>query len=91
MMSDNRGHQAQSDGAPHATWPQDVRSISMDGMDHLGVGNDGALYWDGKLIEIRKSFDLNWWQILLAGITAVSALTVAVVEVVTLYITTTTP
>lgn len=60
----------QSDATPDRKWPRGVREITFDETSRLGVDNDGNLYWDGKLIEIRKVIDLNWWQNIIAAATA---------------------
>lgn len=80
-MTDNRGHPAQSDSDPKPSWPSGVRPISIDGLDHLGVGDDGSLYWDGKPIVVRRGIDLTWWQITIALIAALGAFASGVVAV----------
>lgn len=47
-----------------------------------GISDDGNLYWDGKPIEVCKTFGLKWWQLLLAIMTAVGALLSGVVALV---------
>jgi hypothetical protein len=42
--------------APPAEWPEGVRPIALDGMALFGLDKDLALYWDGKLVEIKKPF-----------------------------------
>jgi hypothetical protein len=49
----------------------------------FGLDKDLALYWDGKLVEIKKTVSLNRWQNFLANVAAFSALAVAIVEVAT--------
>jgi hypothetical protein len=70
---DERGHPAQANSGPKPQWPPGVRSISVDGLSHIGVGNDGSLYWDGKPIEVRKTLNLSWWQRAGAIAVAISA------------------
>jgi hypothetical protein len=61
-------------------WPADVRSISLEGLEFLGVDSTGRIYWDGKPVEITRTFSLTWWQKVGAVATVVSAVAVAVVE-----------
>lgn len=44
------------------SWPDDVWSVGIDRFDFLGVDNDGALYWDGKKVEVRHPLSLTMWQ-----------------------------
>lgn len=46
-MDDGRKHPAQSTSDPRVGWSEGVRPISVDGLDHLGVDDDGALFWGG--------------------------------------------
>ena len=56
--------------ADKSTWPQGVRSISMDEADVLGTDAKGELYWHGKPVEIRRPLVLTWPQKLGAVIVA---------------------
>ena len=73
FMTDGRKHHAQSTADEVEGWPRGVRPISMDGVGMLGVGDDGSLYWEGKPIEVRRSFALSWWQRVGAIVVAGSA------------------
>ncbi len=57
-----------------AKWPSVVKAISIDMMAYIGLDDNGNLYWNGKPIEVRKTFDLKWWQVLLAIMTALGAM-----------------
>jgi len=74
---DRSGHWAQSTGEPHSGWPVGVRPISVDGLDALGVGNDGRIYWDGKVIVTEKRLTLSFWQKVGGFLTVASAVMVA--------------
>lgn len=80
-----RMHPAQSTASEVEGWPKGVRPISMDGMGHLGVGNDGSLYWDGKPIEVRQSVTLTLWQRIAAATVALSAVVGAGAAAVSAY------
>lgn len=67
-------HPAQSTAARPENWPKGVRPISMDGVGHLGVGNDGTLYWDGRPVQVAKRVTLSFWQGLGAVLTVIAAL-----------------
>jgi hypothetical protein len=70
-------HPAQSTAARPGNWPDGVRPISVDGLSHIGVGNDGSLYWDGKPIQVARRFDLSLWQKVGAVLTVMAALAAA--------------
>ena len=70
-------HPAQSTAARPESWPAGVRPISVDGLSHIGVGNDGSLYWDGKPVQVARRFDLSLWQKVGAVLTVMAALTAA--------------
>lgn len=72
-----RGHWAQSTGEPHPGWPKGVRPISMEGIDALGVGDDGRVYWDGRAIVTEKRLTLSFWQKVGGVLTVASAIVVA--------------
>ena len=72
-----RGHWAQSTAEPHSGWPIGVRPISIDGLDALGVGDDGRIYWDGKVIVTEKRLTLSFWQKVGGSLTVASAVVVA--------------
>jgi hypothetical protein len=67
-------HPAQSTAARPEGWPTGVRPISMDGVGHLGVGNDGTLYWDGRPVRTAKKVTLSFWQAFGAILTVIAAL-----------------
>lgn len=67
-------HPAQSTAARPDGWPRGVRPISVDGLSHLGVGNDGTLFWDGQPVEVAKRLTLSFWQGLGAFLTVAAAL-----------------
>ena len=64
---------------PH--WPDDVRVISQDGLNFIGVDSSGRMYWDGKPIEIARTFSLTWWQKAGAVIGLLSGVSLALVDV----------
>ena len=35
-------------------WPAGVYSISLEGLDWLGLDGDGELYWDGRRLKVAK-------------------------------------
>lgn len=84
-MTDHRKHFAQSTGEPPEHWPTGILPISLDGLGYLGVGPDGQIYWDGKPIEVRKSFTLTWYQRLGAILVTLSALIAAIAAGVSAY------
>lgn len=51
----------QPDSHP-AGWPKNVRKITLDNLDRLGIDHEDQLHWDGKPIEMRRPLALNWWQ-----------------------------
>ncbi|TIQ99501.1 hypothetical protein [Mesorhizobium sp.] len=64
-----------SDSTPPPSWPKNVRTISLDGLDHLGVDpKTNELYWDGQKIVMERKLSLDWYQTFLATIGAFGAL-----------------
>jgi len=63
-MTDDRGHPAQSNAPTPDGWPKGVRPISQTGLRHLGVGDDGQLYWDNSPVQVGRKIDLTWPQII---------------------------
>ena len=57
-----------------SSWPKHVRMVSMDEMDHLGVDSKGRLYWDGKIVEIKQTFELKTFERSVAVFVATVAL-----------------
>lgn len=49
----------------------------MDGIDALGVGDDGRIYWEGKGIVTEKRLTLSFWQKVGGVVTVASAVVVA--------------
>lgn len=70
-------HPAQSTAARPDGWPNGVRPISLEGLSHVGVGDDGSLYWDGQPIQVARRFDLSLWQKVGAVLTVMAALAAA--------------
>lgn len=70
-------HPGQSTAARPAGWPKGVRPISIDAFNHMGVGNDGRLYWNGKSVEVARSVTLTTWQRAAAALTVIAALAAA--------------
>jgi len=65
----------------HPGWPEGVRTISISGLDFLGVHErTGSLYWDGQPIEIKRRLDLRWYELLLAVLAAVGTFGTFLVE-----------
>jgi len=64
-------------------WPPGVHEITWDDASRLGVDNKGHMYWDGIRIKTQERVTLSFLQGLGAFITVLSALTVAVVAVLT--------
>lgn len=55
-------------------WPENVYSISMEGLALLGVHEENSkLYWDGKEIVIRNLIRLGTYERWAAGFAAAGA------------------
>ena len=72
-------------------WPDSVKSISMNGLSLLGLDPDMNLYWDGRLVEVKKPFSLTFWQKVGAILTVLSAVVVASMTCVSVYLEITRP
>ena len=86
-MSDNeRKHWAQSDAPPYDEAPPGVRPISVDALGHLGVSDDGDLYWrDTRVMTAKKEIRLSLAQWIVAGLTAFAAVVAACAASVSAY------
>jgi hypothetical protein len=84
-VSEEPRHPAQSTASTKEGWPKNVRPISLDGMDRLGVSNDGKLFWDGRPIAIKKYFSLTFWQKLGAFLTVVGTFLSGVCELLKMF------
>ena len=71
-------------------WPAGIRSISLEGLDLLGVDDEGAVYWNGNPLKVAKRLDLTFWQALGAVLVTASTVAMAAVEVLT-YVHTSLP
>ena len=70
-----RKHWAQSTADPVEGAPPGVLPISLDALNHLGVDQDGSLYWrDTQVMTVKKEFKLSIGQWAVAIATALSAL-----------------
>lgn len=85
MTDYGRKHPAQSTAETPDGWPVGVRPISGDGLDYLGVGDDGTLYWDKKPVVVRRTLDLSIWQRIGAVVVALSAVVGAASAAVSAY------
>ncbi|RWE12439.1 MAG: hypothetical protein EOS61_14950 [Mesorhizobium sp.] len=74
------GTQHYSDSTPPSHWPKNVKRISMDGLDQIGIDpKTGEMYWDGqKLVTERKLANFERW---LAFFATLATCVGAVVEV----------
>lgn len=52
---------------------KEVRTITIDELDHLGLDDEGNLYWKNQPVRIERKFKFSWWQGFLAFIAAVGA------------------
>ena len=67
--------------AEPAKWPPGVRAIGIKEQDAFGVDAAGVLHWHGKPVEIKHPVTLNTTQSYFAIAAAVSAIVIAVIEV----------
>jgi hypothetical protein len=70
-----------SDDKP-ADWPKNVRPLTFNGISLLGTDENGVLYWDGKIVEVKKHLYLTKIQSLGAVITVFAAFIGAIVGIV---------
>jgi hypothetical protein len=72
--------QIHSESTPPPGWPKNVRTISMNGLDHLGVDiKTNELYWDGQKIVTEKK--LANYERFLASLATIATCVAAAVEV----------
>ena len=63
-------------------WPTGVQQLSWNNIALLGIDSKQQLYWNGEPVEIKRAFNLTFWQKVGATITAVSAGVIAAIQVI---------
>jgi hypothetical protein len=53
------------------SWPPGIRELGVGDLKRLGIDRNNQIYWDGRLIEIRRSIVLTGFQKTVALIVAV--------------------
>ncbi len=69
-----------AEGKTPDDWPTEVRQISFQGLNLLGVDRSGQLYWDGKRLQTVAR--LNWYERVLATIAALGTGSVALFDAI---------
>ena len=82
--SKNTRHPAAS-SSRRESWPEGVYTVSIDGLDHLGVDKDGLIYWDGRLIKMARKITLDTQERFLAWTVAAATVIAAGATVVQAY------
>jgi hypothetical protein len=86
-VSDEKGHWAQADAPPFEGAPDGVKPISLEGLNYIGVNNDGDLYWrDTRVMTHKKEFRLSFWQTVGAVFTIIAAIVGAGSAAVSAYV-----
>ncbi|MCW6510719.1 hypothetical protein [Lichenifustis flavocetrariae] len=57
-----------------AGWPINVRPISLEDLENLGIGHDGTLYWAGRPMVMQQRSILTWRQTFVASLVVVVAI-----------------
>jgi hypothetical protein len=66
-----------------ASWPRNVRQISLEETGGLGIDDTGRLYWNGKPVEIvSQRLDLTWAQFVIAVVVAAATVVAALATAV---------
>lgn len=73
-----RRHQFANANTP-PEWPVGVRPISMEGLQLLGVDNEGRLCWDGK--QLQTVTRLGLFERALATLVAIGTLSMAIFDI----------
>lgn len=60
-------------------WPEDVRPISIKGLQLLGIDNKGRLFWDGK--QLQTVTRLGLFERILATLVAIGTLSMAIFDI----------
>jgi hypothetical protein len=85
MMNEATSKNVRHPGASSSrneSWPEGVYTVSIDGLDHLGVDKEGLIYWDGRLIKMARKITLDTQERILAWIVAGATVVAAVATVV---------
>ncbi len=80
MNIDEHYPDSRSQTPPPSHWPQGVRRISQEGLNLIGVGNDGHLHWDGIPVHTAHRLNLSKFQAGFALCAALAAVLVAVLD-----------
>ncbi len=59
---------------PPRGWPTDVMPIGIEDLGRLGINGDNELFWDGRRIEVKRTFVLTVPQKLLALLAALATI-----------------
>jgi len=68
-----------ADASTPPEWPQGVRAISLEGLQLLGLDNEGRLFWDGK--QLQTVTRLGLFERALAALVAIGTLSMAIFDV----------
>jgi hypothetical protein len=55
-------------------WPADVQPLSIEDLARLGINAKNELFWDGKVVEVRRALVLSRFQTVFAWIVSVFAI-----------------
>ncbi|WP_297812872.1 hypothetical protein [uncultured Methylophaga sp.] len=59
----------------------EIKSITIDELDHLGIDEDNNLYWHGKPVHIKQKIELESWLNIAIISGAISTVVIAIIEV----------
>jgi hypothetical protein len=59
----------------------DIRSITTDELDRLGIDESNKLYWDGMQVVTDQKLVFEWWVNWAVILTAASTLALAAIEI----------
>jgi len=61
-----------------------IKPISIAETEHIGVDEEGRLYWKGKPIVTEQRISLQWWVNVGIIVGSLSTLCIAIAEIVRL-------
>jgi hypothetical protein len=64
-------------------WPPGVEPIGVEDLNRLGIDREHQIYWDGRLIEIRKSIVLTRFQKIIASVVTIVGVLAALATIAT--------
>jgi len=64
--------------------PSEIRPITFDEVGNLGLDAENNLYWQGKRVQIRETYELASFERWIASLAALATVVIAIASVLNL-------